>query len=126
MNLNIRLQDAQRTQDAMTQAVEALRPRGKMAEGVKAMTLYLHRRAVQNTHVDTSALRRSIVPRVRGLYGEIYINPVATNPRGQRPAVYGIYEHRRGGSHAFFGNTVAQDGEKAAQAGIRVVVEGLP
>jgi hypothetical protein len=125
MTINARLENAQRMQDMVVQAVEALNARG-VAERVKGTTLRLHRYAVRVTHKDTTALSRSHIPRVQGLHGEIYINPAARNPKRGRPAVYGPYEHRRGGAHAFYDRTVREHGEVSANAELRILVESLP
>ncbi len=62
------------------------------------------------THIDTATLYRSYGVRLgqgtSGSFAQVYILPGVTNPRGQRPVVYGPFEFGRGGSHDAFGRTV--------------------
>ena len=53
--------------------------------------------------------------------GRIYIDPRAVNPRGQKPSVYGFYENKRGGEHAFYDRTVEEFEEKTEDAIFKVV-----
>lgn len=124
MKLDARLENAQQMQDQLVRAAESLSAKG-VGKRVQGTTLRLHRYAVRVTHKDTTALSRSHILRVRGLHGEIYINPAARNPKGKRPAVYGPYEHARGGAHAFYDRTVREHGDVAVDAELRILVEGM-
>lgn len=66
-------------------------------------TLRAHRYASMVVHVDTGRLKNSLHPRVEGKGNNVY-GVVGTN------VVYAPYEHARGGSHAFFARTIAEDG----------------
>jgi hypothetical protein len=57
--------------------------------------------------------------------GRIYIDPTAVNPRGQRPEEYGVYEHARGGSHAFYERTIKERGEQIGDAAVRFVMRDI-
>lgn len=120
------IQGLQDAQDAMLRGVLALRPEGALGEAVKATAIRLHRYASAITHVDTGALRLSHTIRLAKGQAEIFINPAARNPRGGRPAVYGPYEHARGGTHAFYRRTVTDRGRSAASEGVKVLLRALP
>ena len=65
--------------------------------------------------------------RVSGARGRVYIDPSAVNPRsGRRTAIYGPYEHARGGSHEFYGRVVGEQGKAITQraAGMIAVAIG--
>lgn len=106
VDLSIRgLQEAQARNLAR---IAALKPNGALGRLVRDLTVRAHRYAVAATHVDTGALRASHRLDVQPLRGRIYVDPSAVNPRSKRrPAEYGVYEHHRGGSHAFY--TVARE-----------------
>lgn len=112
-------------QEAMVKAARAVSAKGGLQKAVKAATLHLQQYAVSITHVDTGALRASHVPEVRGTRGLIYPNPTAVRSDGKKPADYGIYEHRRGGAHAFYARTIAESGKAARDAGLKVIVREM-
>ena len=99
------LQDAQR---ANLRHAASVKPSGSLGAAVQEGTLAAQRYMVSITHVDTGALRASLMVRVSGLRGEVYIDPGAVNPRGQAPSEYGPYENARGGEHAFMLRTVTE------------------
>lgn len=83
---------------------------------IRDAVMDLHRWAVAITHVDTGALRASHRMEVRDQEGRIYIDPNSVNPRSKRrPAEYGVYEHHRGGSHAFYQRTLKERGSHVAK-----------
>jgi len=98
--------------------IAALKPTGELGQAIKDLTITGHRYAVQITHVWKylgGGLRASHRMEVKGTTGRIYIDPSAVNPRGQKPVVYGYYENRRGGDHAFYDRTeefLNKDAEK--------------
>lgn len=112
-------------QAELVRQARELRPSGALGKAIKEATLHLHQYAVQITHVDTGALRASHVPEVRGAMGRIYPNPAATRSDGKKPAHYGIYEHRRGGAHAFYARTVAEAGRGAHGVAFKVIERAL-
>jgi len=106
----------------------ALKPSGELGEGIKEATLAAHRYAVQITHVWPilgGGLRASHRVEMKGLIGRVYIDPSAVNPRGQMPSVYGFYENRRGGSHAFYDRTVDEYGGRASEIVIARVEKAM-
>jgi hypothetical protein len=60
-----------------------------------------------------------------GEEGVIYINPQAVNPLGEEPAVYGPYEHQKGGDHAFYERTMEDIGPEAALRGLDLIVGSI-
>lgn len=127
MTLRYSIEGLQRTQAAVLKAANAAKPRGALGTAVQQATTSLHRYAVGVTHVDTGSLRASHHVRVARTRGEVYINPSAVNPRsGNRPAEYGYYEHRRGGSHSFYERTVREHGQAALNAAGQAVRRALP
>lgn len=127
-----------------------------LASAVGRVTLSLHRYAVAHTHVGRyvrtrtgrfrwappgtpgavggGALRASQsveLPRDTSRpVGRVYLSSAAVNPytRG-RPATYGVYEHERGGEHAFYTRAVAearQNGDvlREVQAMVQTVLNG--
>lgn len=93
------------------------------------------------THRKTGALASSFVLElpakgIRGFFrrllrqnvGEtaISIDRGAVNIAGQKPYVYGFYEHRRGGDHAFFQRTVDEAGDEALRTAGDVIRGMLP
>jgi hypothetical protein len=89
-------------------AIADLQPSGALGQLIKDVTLDLHRYDVSIVHVDTGGLIQAQRMRVEGAYGEIFIDPYAVNRKGQRPIVYGPFEHGRGGEHAFMDRTVTE------------------
>jgi hypothetical protein len=112
------LQDAQR---ANMRHIDSLKPGGSLGAAVQYGTLAAHRYNVSITHVGRylvggvyiggGTLRASERTEISGLRGTIYVDQGARNPiTRQRPAEYVMYEDRRGGSHASFRRTEAEQG----------------
>ena len=140
--IQFRLSGLRKLQAANMKLLAGISPAKGLAEGVKVATQLLHRYAINITHVQTGTLKRSHLadfgsggvqtfrfgfPIVDKAIGRIYINPAAKNPvTGQRPAEYGLLEHRKGGSHAFYKRTVDEHGKFAGGVAIRKIESGLP
>jgi hypothetical protein len=130
----------QEAQAANLQVIAALQPEGALGRAIQYGTLEAHRYAVAVTHVGKyrqpgggyvggGALRGSHRAKVEGLQGSIYIDPTTINPRrpkGARPAEYGVYEHKRGGSHAFYQRVVDERGERIGTEMMSILIAGLP
>lgn len=118
----------QQLQAANLQMIRALSPVGAMGQAVLAVTQAMHRVSVILTHVDSGALRAShrIEHQPRNLRGRVFIDPGTVNPRGQRPAEYGYYEHERGGSHAFYRQASDAQGEGQLANGAQVIIRAMP
>lgn len=129
MSEGLSIEGIQEAQDDNLRAIAALRPDNALGRMVQSVTADLHRHAVSVTHVDTGSLRashRMMIDR-GGLRGTIYIDGGSRNPRsGQRPSVYGAYEHERGGTHAFYDRTVAEAGDPAVDRAVSRFMGDLP
>ncbi len=108
---HVRVKGMQRVQNALLQTARAVSPSQGLlfvVSQVGAEVLDFGRAA---THVDTGTLSASHRIDTKGgaksARATIFIDPTAINPvSGQRPAQYGVVEHARGGSHAFYEQTV--------------------
>lgn len=117
----------QQAQAANNRAIAALKPGGALGRAVQYGTIAAHRYAVALTHVDTGALKSSHRMEVSGLRGKIYIDPGAVNPRSnRRTALYGEYEHERGGEHAFYQRVIDEHGREIETEMREIVRRGLP
>jgi hypothetical protein len=130
-------------QERMANRIAALQSGGALQGSVQEMILAAHKYSVSITHIGQykrggqsikgGFLRASQLIRMEngGLRGVVYINPEAMNTiQKKRPADYGVFEHRRGGDHAFFERTrkealpaiYAEQRKKL----VEVLVEGKP
>lgn len=122
----VRIEGIREAQQAVLRAAEAGKPSGAMGAAIKDVTLAAQRYAVAKTHVDTGALRASHVVKVANNRGEVFLNPSARRSDGRRPAEYGVYEHQRGGSHAFYERVIREDGNSLAKTADRAFRRFLP
>ena len=85
------------------------------------------RYARQITHVDTGELQGAHRARYTGpLRAEVYIDQGRRNVRGGRPHIYGVYEHARGGGHAFYARTVSEEGGAILTEAANTIIASLP
>ena len=122
-SVKMNIEGIQRTQKRNLKRIARL---SKMGDMITPMTISLHRYSVGITHVDKGALkaaqRLSVKSRGQNVSrGRIYIDEGAMTMEGKIPADYGVYEHRRGGEHAFFDRTVKEAGPRAIRVGKRWV-----
>ncbi len=111
---SVTIRGLQEAQAANVRMMAELKPTGSMGRVLRDVVIDLHRYATAITHVDTGALRASHRMAIRGLDGELYVEPGARNPRtGQKTEEYGEIEEARGGSHAFYTRTVNEEGQRA-------------
>lgn len=129
--LRVRIRGMRRILRALDQAERAVRPSGGLGRATYEVGLEVlkHSRAI--THVDTGALASSHRMRHQSLGAAsralIFIDPSAINPvSGQRPADYGLVEHARGGSHAFYERTYEHFKRGQGAAFIRAIRRNLP
>jgi hypothetical protein len=121
------LRQLQEIQAANRKMIQALQPSGASGRAIKDMTIRAQRYAVINTHVwpdRGGGLRASHTMEVQGLHGRVYIAH-GVNPRGQDPAEYGVYEHARGGDHAFYDLVMSEHGDEMGNAAIRIIKGGM-
>jgi hypothetical protein len=116
----------QEVQEAARKLVYATKPQGAFGRANQQATLALMRGVRARAHRDTGTYAASIVAEFDGLFGRVYVAPNANPKSGQLASVYGAYEEARGGSHAAFANAYEQDGQRASQEGIQIVIEALP
>ena len=113
MSINATIKGIQELQNKNLKRIAALKPSGAAGRILRYGLTRLHRYAVSITHVwkyKGGGLRASHRMGMDGLRGRIYIDPTAVNPRGQKPVEYGYWESARGGAHAFYDRTVAEEG----------------
>ena len=119
MSDHVSIEGIQEAQQANLRAIAVMEPESGLGRTVQFILPDLHRYAVSITHVWKlwggalrAAHRMSLVEHVdkQTARGSIFIDPNAINPRGQRPAEYGVYEHARGGEHAFYLRTLLEHG----------------
>lgn len=128
MSVQLTIRGIQEVQAANNRMIAALKPRGALGRAVQYGTMRVHRHAVAITHVDTGALRASHRMRMeqRGLRGVVYLDRASRNPRSNaRPYQYGVYEHDRGGTHAFYERTVEEAGPRILDEMGREIVKAL-
>ena len=121
-----RIDGIQEAQKGMLKAIAALKPDSGLGAAVKDGTVAAHRYATSVTHVDTGALRASHTMKISGASGQIYPSPSARRSDGRRPAEYGVYEHARGGAHAFYARTSREGLGQVGQAAERALRRYLP
>lgn len=79
------------------------------------------------THVDTGELQGAHRATYTGsLRAEVYIDRGRRNIRGGRPHIYGVYEHARGGGHAFYARTVNEEGGAIMAEVANTIIASLP
>lgn len=129
--MRVSIRGIQQAQKANARMIAEMQPSGAAGRMIQTVLAGLHRYAVSVTHVDTGALRASHRMGLEhgffgGLRGRIFIDPAAIGNKGKRPAVYGTFEHARGGHHAFYERTYNEAGARAVKAGITTLLRGLP
>ena len=127
MELRAEIKGIQEAQKKNLLLLATFEPGGDVHKGVHKMTVSGHRAAVTITHVDTGALRAAhradMTAMQRGM-GAVRIGP-GRNPRSGVPMrVYGVYEHDRGGSHAFYDRTVNEFGDQILTLGAVTIARG--
>jgi len=93
-------------QAALRRAEQVAAAGGPLEKALSYAATRLERYAISITHVDKGDLKGAHRIRVSSNRAEIYLDPSAVNAKGRRPAEYGVYEHARGGSHAFYQRTI--------------------
>jgi hypothetical protein len=130
MGIELSITGLQEAQQANLRLIAAMKPGGRLAGAVQYGAIEAHRYATAITHVwiyRGGALKAS--HRIKwngGLEATVSIDESAVNPRGQRPAIYGPYEHRRGGEHAFYQRTVDERGATISKNMRDYFLKGLP
>lgn len=147
----VTIESIQELQARNQQMIAALKPSGALGEAVKVTAAELQRYAISVTHVGRYIQSRSgrwryARPHEQGRGGgalrashrmafsesgnsataTISIDAGSINPlTNQKPSVYGVYEHRRGGEHAFYARAVRERGTEALNRGRAALRKGL-
>ncbi len=145
------IENLQEFQQRNQEQIAMLRPRNEMGEAVRIAASELQRYAISITHVGRyiqtrtgkwryarpheqgrggGALRAShrivFAESARDATATISIDPSVSNPlTGQKPSVYGGYEHQRGGTHAFYARSLSERGDEALRRAWRVLRDGV-
>ena len=127
MSVMMNIEGIQRVQKRNLKRIARL---SKMGDMITPMAISLHRYSMGITHVDKGALKAAerVTIKSRGQSvsrGRIYIDEGAMTMEGKVPAEYGVWEHRRGGDHAFFDRTVKEAGPRAIRVGKRWVNQAV-
>lgn len=145
------IENIQAFQARNQERIAALEPASALGEAVKVAALEIQRYAISVTHVgryiqSKSGRWRYARPHEQGRGGgalrashrielaqsgsdataTISIDKDAVNPlTGQKTSVYGVYEHRRGGEHAFYARAVRERGDEAVRRGRAVLQQRM-
>ena len=126
MSVEFAITGIQEAQQRNLRRIAALKPKGALGRMVQEITVGAHRYAVIITHVDTGSLRASHRMKVSALQGQVFIDRNAVNPRSRvKPAEYGVYEHERGGGHAFYERTAKEAGPRLLRQSVQVLRKEL-
>lgn len=83
-------------------------------------------KAIDYTHVLTGSLQSAYRLTAQDKGHVVHIDPGAENPTSQtKPAEYGVYEHARGGDHAFYGLVYENDRDAIADRGVAAIIMEL-
>lgn len=98
--------------------------RGAFKEALVDMLRQLRDYAAAITHSRTGHLAGAHTYEYDShrMVGRLFLNPrvaYATGSRVRWPFIYGVYEHRRGGPHAFYERTMAERGNQIGLNGVR-------
>jgi hypothetical protein len=86
---------------------------GPQQEALMGAAKLAARYATSITHRLTGTLGDAHTPTMEGSDAVVLIDPSARNPKtGQLAAFYGVFEHQRGGVHAFYDRTIDENGDR--------------
>lgn len=119
-SLEFRLTNYPKAKRALSSISSPRTYRGAMRDTITAMLDIAQNYAMRITHIYTGTLKMSHVTEYDGhrMVGRLFVDPhVLARSYGGRlkspqqfVAEYAIYEHQRGGSHAFYERTVNETG----------------
>jgi len=116
----------QEAQKANLEHIRDFEPNGAFQMAVKAGIILSQQSAVRKTHKVTGALAGSHRIQLRGNSGSVFLDPNARNPHSRAlTSVYGIVEHKRGGSHAFYRRVRDEDGTMIQRAVAKEFLRGF-
>jgi hypothetical protein len=98
-----------------------------LSQAVGRAAEHAMRYAREISHIDTGELQGSHRARYVGSKrAEVYVDPSVTNIKGKKPGVYSVYEHARGGDHAFYARTVNEEAGAIFAEAAGVFAASLP
>lgn len=101
-------------------------PNGALSKAVASATQAYADGTQRRAHRDTGTMASAQTAEVTGLLGRVY-TANASNPKtGQAASVYAPAEEARGGAHAFYAPTFAQDTPHIAAEALRIITGALP
>lgn len=96
--------------------INHIRPSTGIGKGILAAIKLVHRMAVANTHVDTSALvhshRIDFSYTAREAEGTVYVSDITNPKHSLSTLIYGPIEDARGGDHAFYGLIYREESDR--------------
>lgn len=101
--IDVEIKGLKETQRRLEKALQAISAGGGLEAIIAKATLRAHRYATSITHVDTGRLKNSHFPSIQTRGNEVY-GVVGNN------TAYAMFEHDRGGDHAFYERTVKEEG----------------
>lgn len=130
--INVRLTNYYKVRAALEQFGPTYR--GIFRDTVQAMLYEFRNFAQMITHITTGTLARShnVYYDRNAISGYVYPESIAKPPdiRGGRlypmASQYAVWEHARGGTHAFYERTLNEFGPSTAMDGIRVFLGRMP
>lgn len=126
------LKGQREAQQAMLIAYNAVEPRGGLGRAIHWAGREALQYTIRITHRITAILAASHMIEYEevgrsSVMGRVFIDPSVFNPYyNKRPAEYGIYEHARGGAHAFYARTVDERGDEIARRSIALIIADMP
>ena len=101
--VDVEIKGLKETQRRLEKALQEISAGGGLEAIIAKATLRAHRYATSITHVDTGRLKNSHFPSIQTKGNEVY-GVVGNN------TAYAMFEHERGGSHAFYDRTMKEEG----------------
>lgn len=130
LRVEINVTEFNRAKKAISMVNDRGTYRGMFRDEIKRDLVYLTWYAKQITHKQTGvlALAHTWEYDSHRMKGKIFIGDKVSWLSGstiRRPHIYGVYEHARGGSHAFYERTAKEAAPKKLPDGLRAAVKGL-
>lgn len=115
---------------ALNVIVKTMRPSGAVERATRLSIDMARRYAASITHrqsgILASAHTSSFEVGGGDFRGRIYLDPAVKGERGTPPSIYGLAEHAKGGSHAFYERTAAEAWPSIKNMLDDVIVGSLP
>ena len=133
LRVEINVSEFNRAKKAIAMANNGHTYRGMFRGEIQSQLKYFTWYAKQITHKQSGVLSMAHTWEYDShrMRGRIYISDEVTWIQGRsrirRPHIYGVYEHNRGGSHAFYSRTLREAANQSyCTSGLYHAVKGLP